>query len=77
MVKVCIEKQFLPVADMLVDIFTMRLAEIGIREGVAAKPAGECATGLANLNGTIPQSYDLFLCSAEFAEKNGGFAAFL
>ncbi|MBT6567223.1 MAG: sigma 54-interacting transcriptional regulator, partial [Candidatus Puniceispirillum sp.] len=57
---------------MLVDIFTMRMAEIGIREDVAAKPAGDCATGSANPNGKIPQSYDVFLCSAEFAEINGG-----
>jgi len=26
MVKVCIEKKLLPVADMLLDIFTMRMA---------------------------------------------------
>src|SRR6056300_1745278 len=72
MVKVCIERQLLPVADMLVDIFTMRMAEIGIREDVAAKPLGGCANGSANPNGKIPQSYDVFLCSAEFAETNGG-----
>jgi two-component system response regulator FlrC len=72
MVKVCIERQLLPVADMLIDIFAMRMAEIGIREDVAAKPAGDCATGSANPNGKIPQSYDVFLCSAEFAEVNGG-----
>ena len=29
-------------------------------------------TGSANPNGKIPQSYDVFLCSAEFAETNGG-----
>ena len=61
MVKVCIERQLLPVADMLIDIFTMRMAEIGIREDVEAKPAGDCATGSANQNGKIPQSYDVFL----------------
>jgi two-component system response regulator FlrC len=72
MVKVCIEKQLLPVADMLVDIFTMRMAEISIREGVTAKSAGYCATGSANPSGKIPQSYDVFLCSDEFAETNGG-----
>jgi len=72
MVKVCIERQLLPVADMLVDIFTMRLAEVGIREEVASKPASDCANGLVNSNGKIPQSYDVFLCSAEFAKKNGG-----
>ena len=67
MVKVCIERQLLPVADMLVDIFTMRMAEIGIREDIATKPAGDCATGSANPNGKIPQIYDVFLCSAKFA----------
>ena len=72
MVKVCIEKQLLPVADMLVDIFTMRMAEIGIRGDGTAKPAGDCATGSASPNGKIPQSYDVFLCSAEFAKTNGG-----
>ena len=72
MVKVCIERQLLPVADMLVDIFTMRLAEVGIREGAASRPAGGCANGSANPNVKIPQSYDVFLCSTEFAEKNGG-----
>ena len=72
MVRVCIEKQLLPVAEMLVDIFTMRMADIGIREDGTAKPAGDCATGSANPNGKIPQSYDVFLCSAEFAETNGG-----
>ena len=72
MVRVCIERQLLPVADMLVDIFTMRLAEVGIREDVASKPASDCANGSANSNGKIPQSYDVFLCSAEFAETNGG-----
>ena len=61
MVKVCIERQLFPVADMLVDIFTMRLAEIGIRGDVTAKPLGDCATGSANVNGKIPQSYDVFL----------------
>ena len=71
MVKVCIERQLLPVADTLVDIFTTRMAEIGIREEATANLANNCPTGSANANCKIPRSYDLFLCSAEFAEKNG------
>ena len=72
MVKVCIERHLLPVTDMLSDIFTMRMAEIGIREDVTTNPAGDCVTGSVNPNGKISQSYDVFLCSAKFAEKNGG-----
>jgi hypothetical protein len=40
MVKVCIEKQLLPVADMLVDIFKMRMAEVGICGSGATKQSG-------------------------------------
>ena len=71
MVKVCIERQLLPVADALIDIFTMRMAEISIKEGLTAKPSGEVATSSANANSQIPQGYDVFVCSAEFADKNG------
>ena len=72
MVKVCIERQLLPVADILVDIFTTRMAEIGIREEATTNSANDSATGSANANSKILRNYDLFLCSAEFAEKNGG-----
>jgi hypothetical protein len=72
MVKVCIERQLLPVADILVDIFTTRMAEIGIREEATTNSANGCETGSADVNSKIPRNYDLFLCSAEFAEKNGG-----
>ena len=71
MVKVCIERQLLPVADAMIDIFTMRMAEIGINEDLIAKPSGEAATSLASANSKIPQSFDVFVCSAEFADKNG------
>ena len=71
MIKVCIERQLLPVADLLVDIFTMRMAEIGINEDLIAKPSGEAATSLASANSKTPQSFDVFVCSAEFADKNG------
>ena len=71
MVKVCIERQLLPVADAMIDIFTMRMAKIGINEDLIAKPSGEAATGLASANSKTPQSFDVFVCSAEFADKNG------
>ena len=74
MVKVCIERQLLPAADMLVDIFTMRLAEVGVRGETASAPAGSCANGTSSGNAKIPQSYDVFICSAEFADKAGGTA---
>ena len=72
MVKVCIERQLLPVADILVDIFATRMAKIGIRGEATANSSNDSATGSANANSKILQAYDLFLCSAEFAEKNGG-----
>ena len=71
MVKVCIERQLLPVADAMIDIFTMRMAKIGINEDLIAKPSGEAATSLASANSKTPQSFDVFVCSAEFADKNG------
>jgi two-component system response regulator FlrC len=71
MVKVCIERQLLPVADALIDIFTMRMAEISIKEGLTAKPSGEDVTSSANANSQIPQGCDVFVCSAEFADRNG------
>ena len=72
MVKVCIERQLLPVADILVDIFTTRMAEIGIREEATTNSVNDSVTGSANANSETLRNYDLFLCSAEFAEKNGG-----
>ena len=72
MVKVCIERQLLPVADILVDIFATRMAKIGIRGEAKANSSNDSATGSANANSKILQNFDLFLCSAEFAEKNGG-----
>jgi len=74
MVKVCIERQLLPVADMLVEIFAMRMAEVGIRGDEVPAPAGPCAASTASANSKIPQSYDVFVCSAEFADKAGGTA---
>ena len=74
MVKVCIERQLLPTADMLVEIFAMRMAEVCIRGDEVPAPAGPCAASTASANSKIPQSYDVFVCSAEFADKAGGMA---
>ena len=74
MVKVCIERQLLPVADMLVEIFAMRMAEVGVRGDEVSAPAGPCADSTASANSKIPQSYDVFVCSAEFADTAGGTA---
>ena len=74
MVKVCIERQLLPAADMLVDIFTMRMAEVGVCDDNAPAPAGPCAASTSSANAKIPQSYDVFVCSAAFADKAGGTA---
>ena len=73
MVKVCIERQLLPVADMLVEIFAMRMAEVGIRGDEVPAPAGPCAASTASANAKIPQSCDVFVCSAEFADTAGGY----
>ena len=70
MVKVCIEKKLLPVADMLLDIFTMRMAMLFFMRILMHKSHGGNAAGVATSK--ISQSYDVFLCSAEFAEQNGG-----
>jgi len=72
MVKVCIERQLLPVADMLVEIFAMRMAEVGIRGDEAPASAGPCTASTESANAKILQSYDVFVCSAEFADKAGG-----
>jgi two-component system response regulator FlrC len=70
MIKVCIEKKLLPVADMLLDIFTMRMADAVLHEDMIAQ--SQDANGGGGAVSKIPQSRDVFLCSAEFAEKNGG-----
>ena len=68
MIKVCIEKKLLPVADMLLDIFTMRMADAVLHEDMIAESQNANGGAVSK----IPQSRDVFLCSAEFAEKNGG-----
>lgn len=70
MVKVCIQKKLLPVADMLLEIFTMRMADAVLYENIDAKSRVGNAAGATTSK--IPQSHDVFLCSSEFAEQNGG-----
>ena len=70
MVKVCIARELLPVADMLLDIFKMRMANAVLYGDRNAQPHGAHSTRAATSE--ISQSHDVFLCSAEFAEKNGG-----
>ena len=70
MVKVCIQKKLLPVADMLLEIFTMRMADAVLYEDINAKSGVRDTAGVATSE--ISQSHDVFLCSSEFAEQNGG-----
>ena len=70
MVKVCIQKKLLPVADMLLEIFTMRMADAVLFENINAKSRVGNTTGITTSK--ISQSHDVFLCSSEFAEQNGG-----
>ena len=70
MVKVCIQKKLLPVADMLLEIFAMRMADAVLCEDINAKSRVGNTTGATTSK--ISQSHDVFLCSSEFAEQNGG-----
>ncbi len=70
MVKVCIEKKLLPVADMLLDIFTMRMATAVFHGDINTSSHSPVVAGVATSK--ISQSHDVYLCSAEFAKKNGG-----
>ncbi|MEK9849203.1 MAG: hypothetical protein VW665_01670, partial [Candidatus Puniceispirillum sp.] len=60
---------------MLVDIFKMRMAEAGIRGSGTTKQSGGDETVPDRAKTDIPQLYDVFLCSAEFAELAGGTTA--
>ena len=57
-------------ADMLLDIFTMRMAQAVLYEDTSGQASGTDAAGLGTSK--TPQIQDVFLCSAEFAEQNGG-----
>jgi len=52
----------------------MRMAEVGVRGDNAPAPAGPCAASTSSANAKIPESYDVFVCSAAFADKAGGTA---
>jgi len=70
MVNLCIQKDLFPAGDALTEILTVRMASVQSREGAAnsAKPQAGAAT-------PTPQPVDAFLCSAAYAEKQGGLSA--
>jgi two-component system response regulator FlrC len=70
MVNLCIQKDLFPASESLSEILTMRLASVQWR--VAGSKAEETAE---NHGALAPQKIDAFLCSAEFAEKQGGVPA--
>ena len=70
MANVCIQKDLFPAGESLFEILTMRMASVQWREAnVQAAKAGASNAGAAS------QPIDAFLCSADFAEKQGGMAA--
>jgi len=70
MVNVCIQKDLFPAGESLFEILTMRMASVQWREANA--PAAKADASNA---GAASQPIDAFLCSANFAEKQGGMAA--
>ena len=70
MVNVCIQKDLFPAGESLFEILTMRMASVQWREANA--PAAKADASNA---GAASQPIDAFLCSADFAEKQGGMAA--
>ena len=74
MVKVCIEKQLLPVADMLTDIFKMRMADVCACENGRTQASGNCKNSGATPNENVPQTSDVLVCSSDFVDSVGGTA---
>ena len=74
MVKVCIEKQLLPVADMLTDIFRMRMADICAYEDDRTQASGNCANSDATPSEKVTQTSDVLVCSSDFVDSVGGTA---
>ena len=74
MVKVCIEKQLLPVADMLTDIFRMRMADVYACENDRTQDSGKCANSAATPNEKVSQTSDVLVCSSDFVDSVGGTA---
>ena len=77
MVKVCIEKQLLPVADMLTDIFKMRMADVCARENDRTQASGNYANSAANPSEKVTQTSDVLVCSSEFVDSVGGTAGII
>ena len=74
MVKVCIEKQLLPVADMLTDIFRMRMADVCACENDRTQASGNCANSDATPSEKVAQTSDVLVCSSDFVDRVGGTA---
>ena len=74
MVKVCIEKQLLPVADMLTDIFRMRMADVCACENDRTQASGNCANSDATPSEKVTQTSDVLVCSSDFVDSVGGTA---
>lgn len=77
MVKVCIEKQLLPVADMLTDIFKMRMADVFACESDRTQASGNYANSAANPSEKVTQTSDVLVCSSEFVDSVGGTAGII
>ena len=69
MVKVCIEKQLLPVADMLTDIFKMRMADVFAYENDESQASGNYANSAAVPSEKVIQTADVLVCSSDFVER--------
>ena len=74
MVKVCIEKKLLPVADMLTDIFRMRMADVCACENGVTQASGNCENSGATPNEKVAQTSDVLVCSSDFVDSVGGTA---
>ena len=74
MVKVCIEKQLLPVADMLTDIFRMRMADVCACENDRTQASGNCANSDATPSENVTQTSDVLVCSSDYVDNVGGTA---
>jgi two-component system response regulator FlrC len=77
MVKVCIEKRLLPVADTLTDIFRMRMAGVCVYENGRNKASGNCENSGATLNEKVSQTSDVLVCSSDFVDSVGGTAGII
>jgi two-component system response regulator FlrC len=74
MVKVCIEKQLLTVADMLTDIFKMRMADVCVCENNRTLASGNYANSDATPSEKVTQTADVLVCSSDFVDSVGGTA---